>query len=95
MNIEQAHIEIAKERFLEIMAINPGSDAKTVAVVAITQADDFAQFYRQYGYKPQPVEPESTLGRRAKTKGCKACFGSGGKPIDPCKVCHGEGRVPA
>lgn len=88
-------MEVAKERFLELMAITPSADPKTVAVVAISQADAFAQFYTQYGYKPAAPEAESTLGRRQKTKGCKACFGSGGKPIDPCKVCHGEGRVPA
>ena len=29
-----------------------------------------------------------------KTKGCKACFGSGGKVNAPCKVCHGTGKVP-
>lgn len=95
MNIEQAHMEISKERFLELMANRPDADPKTVAVVAISQADDFAKFYSQYGYKPDKPESQSTIRRTPKTKGCKACFGSGGKPVDPCRVCGGSGKVPA
>ena len=26
-------------------------------------------------------------------EGCRACFGSGGKRIDPCNVCNGTGKV--
>ncbi len=26
-------------------------------------------------------------------KGCRACFGSGGKVSDPCKACNGTGKV--
>jgi hypothetical protein len=27
--------------------------------------------------------------------GCKACYGSGGKQLSPCKKCNGTGKVPA
>jgi DnaJ-class molecular chaperone len=30
---------------------------------------------------------------RSQTKGCPACYGSGGKRTTPCKRCHGTGRV--
>jgi hypothetical protein len=90
MNIAQAHLDIARERFLEMMAENPSADPQTVAIVATSQADKFAAVYEQYGYKPVEQAPTGK-----KTKGCKACFGSGGKPIDPCKVCGGTGKVPA
>ena len=90
MNIAQAHLDISRERFLELMAENPAADPQTVAVIATSQADKFAEVYAQYGYKPAEPAPVSK-----KTKGCKACFGSGGKPIDPCKVCGGTGKVSA
>lgn len=90
MSIAQAHLDIARERFLELMAETPAADPQTVAIVAIDQADKFAAMYSQYGYKPVEHTQSSK-----KTKGCKACFGSGGKPIDPCKVCGGTGKVAA
>lgn len=90
MNIAQAHLDIARERFLELMAANPAAEARAAAVAAIEQADEFAEAYSVLGCKQ--VE-QATVSK--KTKGCKACFGSGGKPIDPCKVCSGTGRVAA
>lgn len=94
MSIAQAHLDIARERFLELMAVNPAADVKTAAIVAIDQADKFAEAYGQYGYKPAELAAVATAATK-KTKGCKACFGSGGKPVDPCKVCGGTGKVPA
>jgi hypothetical protein len=91
MSIAQAHLEIARERFLELMAENPAADPQAVAIVAIDQADKFAASYAQYGYKPAESGPV----RAKKTKGCKACFGSGGKVGSPCDVCGGTGKVAA
>lgn len=28
-----------------------------------------------------------------RTKGCRACYGSGGKVGDPCRACNGSGKV--
>lgn len=77
------HQEIAKERFLDIMASKSVS-AEAAAVVAIEQADVFVKFYSQYG----KAEPEIE-----KTKGCPRCFGSGGKQNNPCNACNGTGKV--
>jgi DnaJ-class molecular chaperone len=37
---------------------------------------------------------QSTTKPKKTEKGCRACFGSGGKRADPCKICNGTGRVP-
>lgn len=89
MSIAQAHLDIARERFLELMADSPQADAYAVARTAIKQADDFAEAYEQHGYNR--AEPT----RASKLKGCRACHGSGGKQLDPCKVCAGTGTVAA
>lgn len=78
-----AHLEIAKERFLDIMAAGRGVSPEAAAVVAIDQADKFMAAYSQYGEK------------QAATKGCPSCFGSGGKKNAPCRKCNGTGRVAA
>lgn len=88
MNLRQVHIEIAKERFLEMMA-NSCSDAVTTAVIAIEQANEFTKAYENLGI------PEVVAISEAKFKGCKCCFGSGGKANNPCKTCYGTGKVPA
>ena len=90
MSIAQAHLDIARERFLETMAQYPNGDARTQAIAAIEQADEFVAAYELLGYKPVEQAPRS-----AKMKGCKACFGSGGKHGDPCKACTGTGKVAA
>jgi hypothetical protein len=88
VSLAQAHLEIARERFLELMAQNPNAEARGAAVQAIEQADEFIGAYRAIG-APDEVAAAKKL------KGCRACYGSGGKPTDPCKVCHGTGKVPA
>lgn len=91
MNIKDIHMEIAKERFLEIMASNARNDPKTAAVVAVDHADKFAAVYMQYAQIPAEKEPAP----QAKQKGCRACHGSGGKMDSPCLKCYGTGKVPA
>lgn len=88
MNIPQAHLDIARERFLELMAAHPNNDARDTAIAAIEQADEFVAVYATLGYKA--VEPTPA---NKKLKGCRACHGSGGKQFDPCKVCAGTGKV--
>ena len=88
MSIAQAHLDIARERFLELMAQNPNVEARSAAVQAIEQADEFIGAYRAIG-APEDVVPAKKL------KGCRACHGSGGKQLDPCKVCAGTGKVAA
>jgi hypothetical protein len=90
MNIAQAHMDIARERFLELMAANPNNDARDTAIAAIEQADEFTAVYGALGYKAVEPAPVSK-----KLKGCRACHGSGGKQFDPCKACAGTGKVAA
>lgn len=80
------HLEIAKERFLDIMATVNGVNVKAAAVVATSQADEFMAVYRQYGPKDEQLAAPTK-------KGCPKCFGSGGKIGQPCKQCKGTGKV--
>lgn len=80
--ITQAHLDIARERFLEMMAACPSSDPAQAAVFAIEQADDFVSAYKAIADVGAP-----------KLKGCKQCFGSGGKTSNPCRSCGGTGKV--
>lgn len=82
----QMHLEIAKERFLEIMANEPNVDPSGAAITSIEQADAFVQAYRAIG-------PAEEAGQK-KLKGCSQCFGSGGRGKG-CKVCGGTGKVEA
>jgi hypothetical protein len=47
--------------------------------------------------EPLEIDTDVLLKRKiataAKTKGCRVCFGSGGKKSNPCVVCGGTGRV--
>ena len=62
-----AHIEIARERFLDLIA--EGVDARAAAIAAIECADVFDAEYSKRWIKP------------TETIGCKSCFGSGGKLV--------------
>jgi DnaJ-class molecular chaperone len=77
-----AHLEIAKERFLDLLS--NGISAPCAAMMAITDADAFMSSYSKHA----PQSNRSTVG-------CRACHGSGGKRAAPCKVCGGTGKVPA
>lgn len=90
MSIAQAHLDIARERFLELMAEDPARNVTDAAQAAIQQADEFAAAYALIGYKA--VDQQSNV---VKFKGCRTCHGSGGKQLDPCRVCGGAGKVPA
>jgi DnaJ-class molecular chaperone len=90
MSIAQTHLDIARERFLELMAEDPARNATNAAQAAIQQADEFAAAYTLIGYKA--VDQQSNV---VKLKGCRTCHGSGGKQFDPCKACDGTGKVPA
>ena len=73
-----AHLEIARERYLDLIA--EGVDARAAAIAAIECADVFEAAYNKRGWAVH-------------ASGCKACFGSGGKRNNPCKVCGGTGKV--
>lgn len=87
MSIAQAHLDIARERFLEMLAQHPNGDVNGAAVLAIEQADAFVHAYRVL----MPTQGAPV----AKLKGCRVCYGSGGKHGDPCKACAGTGKVAA
>lgn len=86
MSIAQAHLDIARERFLELMAAHPNGEARMAALTAIEDAKAFTDAYTLIVYDAPAT---------SKTKGCKACFGSGGKANSPCKACSGTGKVAA
>ena len=81
------HADVARELFLEYMVQQPGN-AKEAALAAIEGADTFIEVYAAR----TPTLPFGELVK--KQKGCGACFGSGGKIGQPCRVCGGSGKVP-
>ncbi len=57
-------------------------------------SDDFVNTVPQAFYAGVEWARKHPAGNPAKTwEGCRACFGSGGKRIDPCLVCGGTGKV--
>lgn len=70
--------EIAKQRFLDLMA--DGNSQEVSVKSAVSDADALIQalHYQQ---------------ETGKAKGCRVCFGSGGKKDNPCKACGGTGKV--
>lgn len=82
------HADIARELFLDYMTQQPGN-AQAAAEAAIAGADTFIEAYAARE-KPYMVH-ESQAPK--KLKGCKICFGSGGKVGAPCKACNGVGKV--
>ena len=86
MSLAQVHLEIARERFLELMAAAPAGAPTSAAVSAIEQATEFVTAYRNWTVIETPEAPR-------KLKGCKQCFGSGGKINAPCRSCGGSGKV--
>ncbi|MEN6401133.1 MAG: hypothetical protein ABFD94_04255 [Armatimonadia bacterium] len=79
--------EIAKERFLDMTA--NGTSAEQAAVEAVDAADILIRTLAN----TQPVKFNEAY--RGQTKGCPACFGSGGKRRSPCQECNGTGKVAA
>jgi DnaJ-class molecular chaperone len=84
MNLEQTHLDIARERFLALMAAHPNGDPSQTAVFAIDQAGEFVEAYKVL-----------SAGEPVRLKGCKQCYGSGGKTGSPCRSCDGSGKVAA
>jgi hypothetical protein len=79
------HADIARELYLEYMVQQPGS-AREAARAAIEGADIFVEEYAAR-------TPDDPASKSKKLKGCRACYGSGGKIGVPCKVCKGVGKV--
>lgn len=77
-----SHLEIAKERFLDLIAGGvPSCEAATMAIA------DASAFFSAYA-----IWEQSTV--KPKAIGCRACYGSGGKRSNPCRVCRGTGKIP-
>jgi len=81
------HADVARELFLDYVAQQPGA-IREAARAAIESADIFIEEYAAR----TPVLPASEIVK--KQKGCRTCFGSGGKIGQPCKVCLGTGKLP-
>jgi hypothetical protein len=82
------HLHIATERFLELMAADPQRSVSVASNIAISEADLFLTLYRAHGQ----TEAGTRVGTE-KMRGCRDCYGSGGKVSKPCKACQGTGKV--
>lgn len=80
------HEEIAKARFLALREEQIATPQEAVDR-AILEATVFTNAYASW------LRAEKT--ESVKFRGCKACFGSGGKRTNPCTVCNGTGQIPA
>jgi len=76
-----AHLEIARERYLDLMA-----NGATAAIAAARATEDADVFMAIYSAPTAPASGKPLVG-------CRACHGSGGKRSAPCKVCGGAGKV--
>lgn len=85
------HEEIAKERYLDRLANSPSTNRAAAAAAAIEDATAFVLEYSSWKASEQAASREFSPA----TKGCPACFGSGGKKAAPCEVCGGTGRIAA
>lgn len=92
--------EIAKERFLDLMAkYNDQAHVEGLSKRAVREADiliaELNKAGEQKEYAERMAKMDATrIPAHVETKGCAHCFGSGGKKKDPCKHCKGTGRVP-
>lgn len=78
------HEEIAKARFLALREEQLATPQEAVDR-AIKEATVFTNAYAAWR--------RAEAAESAKFRGCKACFGSGGKKASPCAVCNGTGQV--
>ena len=82
--------QAALERFHEILADAPANAAympdvlKDAAARAVMQADYLILALNTTAPAESP-----------KLRGCRTCFGSGGKVGRPCRECNGTGKVRA
>lgn len=83
------HFEIAKERFLDLIASDRVMDKDEMAREAIATADVFMAEY----VKHERANKQNAKATLKKIKGCPKCYGSGGSNQAPCKNCGGTGRV--
>lgn len=84
--------EIAKERFLDILHRNPDMSSGNAAVLAVAGADALMKELQRVAHISTESITATATGLR---KACKACYGSGGKILQPCEVCNGSGKVKA
>lgn len=82
--MSQQEIDLAKQIFLD--RVNGTLvDPKTASAWAEQSLMMAEAFYSQV------VDGE--IPHKMKLRGCKACYGSGGKANQPCKMCHGSGKI--
>lgn len=82
--MRQQEIDLARQIFLDHVngqLVSTGT-ASTWAEQSLMMAEAFYS---------QVIDGEPIT--KMKLKGCMACHGSGGKKNDPCRVCHGTGKV--
>lgn len=79
-----AHVHWMTTRASRIVEATYAAGLLKGAEVARTPASSPSNIYPPIVH--QPPKP--------KLKGCRECFGSGGKRLAPCNVCNGSGKVP-
>ncbi len=89
MDYTQFRAEVAKEIFLDAVDSRQTKtlpDVEKAAIFSVVCADYLIKALGGDSSDIVTIEP-------AKHKGCRACYGSGGKADAPCKKCKGTGKV--
>ena len=80
---------LAETLFIDMINGNAKISINRVEEMALSAQSYASMFYSKV---QEPIEnPDASVTYR--TKGCRACYGSGGKANKPCKVCGGSGKV--
>jgi hypothetical protein len=80
--------QLAETLFIEMINGKPNLSMNDVDEMAISSLQYASMFYSKV-----QDSVEKTVPVTYRLKGCKACFGSGGKHNSPCKACGGSGKV--
>lgn len=88
--MDSSTLQMAEKIFLDFVDGNPSLSEANYESLACKSVEVASAFYAAV---VKMAELPQSLPAALKMKGCKACFGSGGKVGQPCKVCGGAGKV--
>lgn len=83
--------ELAETLFIDMVNGNAKLSMNEVEEMAISSLQYATMFFSKVQDSIEKTDVPVTY----KMKGCKKCFGSGGKLDNPCRVCRGSGKVKA
>jgi hypothetical protein len=82
--------KLAETLFIDMVNGNPGHSMNDVEEMAISSFQYASMFYSKASVAPEISDDPAPV----KLKGCRACYGSGGKITKPCRQCGGSGKQP-